>query len=173
MVFVVYFSFMYGILKVMDIIGHLEFIKNVVGGIIIVAGILELKDFIAYGKWVSLEIPKAAKPTIERLVKAATIPSAIVLGLFVSLVEIPCAGAFPFVYLTILAERGKGMFIPYLLLYNVFFVLPLLILTFMFYLGLVRVEKAEKTRLKTRRYMRLMAGLIMVILGVAMIRRWV
>jgi cytochrome c biogenesis protein CcdA len=106
------------------------------------------------------------------LTKNATIPSAILLGLFVSIVEIPCAGAFPFVYLTILTERTSGVVnIIYLLWYNVFFVSPLIILTLIFYKGIVEVEKAEKTRLKLRKYMRLIAGLIMLTLGSLMLLR--
>ncbi len=172
MVFIVYFLFMYGILNVLSIIGYLELVKTVAGVIIILAGIIQIKDFFFYGKGFSLEIPKFAKPTIEKLIKAATVPSAILLGLFVSIVEIPCAGAFPFIYLTILAERVSGMMnIVYLLWYNLFFVAPLIILTFIFYQGIVQVEKAEKTRLKIRKYMRLIAGLIMLTLGLFMVFR--
>jgi len=172
MVFIVYFLFMYGILNVLSIIGYLEVVKTIAGIVILLAGIIEIKDFFFYGKGFSLEIPKFAKPTIEKLTKAATIPSAILLGLFVSIVEIPCAGAFPFIYLTILAERVTGMMnVVYLLWYNLFFVAPLIILTFIFYRGIVHVEKAEKTRLKLRKYMRLIAGLIMLTLGLAMIFR--
>ena len=170
MVFIVYFSFMYGILSIITQIGYLETIKMIVGVILILAGIIELKDFFFYGKWFSLEIPKFSKPTIERLIKMATIPSAILLGLFVSIVEIPCAGAFPFFYLTILADKASGiMNTVYLLWYNLFFVIPLVILTFIFYLGLLKVERAEKTRLEKRKYMRLVAGLIMILLGLAML----
>lgn len=173
-VFAVYFSFMYGILKVISIIGFLETIKTVVGVLITIGGFIELKDFLFYGRWISLEIPRSAKPTIERLVKAATIPSAIALGFFVSLVEIPCAGAFPFVYLTILAERSSEiMYIPYIVWYNLFFIFPLVGLTIVFYFGFLEVEKAEEVRLKLRRYMRLVAGIIMILLGVSMIERWI
>jgi cytochrome c biogenesis protein CcdA len=172
MVFIVYFSFMYGFLNIISMIGYLGLIKSIIGVIVIIAGIIELKDFFFYGRWVSLEIPKSAKPTIEKLVKTATIPSAILLGFFVSLVEIPCAGAFPLIYLAILAEKVSGMMnVVYLLWYNLFFVLPLIGLTLVFYLGLLRVEKAEEKRLKTRRYMRLLAGLVMVTLGIAMLMR--
>ncbi len=174
MIFFVYFSFMYGLLKVISIIGYLEVIKNIVGIILIILGIIEMKDFFFYGRWVSLEIPKFAKPTIEKLVKAATIPSALLLGFFVSLVEIPCAGAFPFVYTTLLASRNiQGIEnILYLVWYNIFFVLPLVTLTLMFYFGLAKVEEAEKRRMELRKYMRLVAGLIMVLLGIAMLMRW-
>ncbi len=172
-VFVVYFLFMYGVLNVISIIGFIEIIKTIVVSVLIVAGLLSLKDFFFYGKWVSLEIPKFAKPKIEKLIKMATLPSAILLALFVSLVEIPCAGAFPFAFTTILAEKGIVGILStlYLLLYNFFFVLPLILLVLIFYFGLQKVEKAEELRLKTRKYMRLATGLILISLGLAMLFR--
>jgi cytochrome c biogenesis protein CcdA len=171
MIFVVYFLFMYGVLNVISIIGYLEVIKTVVGVLIIIAGILEIKDFFWYGKFASLEIPKFAKSPIEKLTKAATIPSAILLGILVSLVEIPCAGAFPLIYLTILAKTSGVMNVLYLLWYNFFFILPLIVLVVVFYFGLLKVEEAEERRIKLRKYMRLIAGLIMLSLGSAMLLR--
>ena len=170
-VFIVYFLFMYGILNVILITGYISIIKFIAGIVIIIAGIIELKDFFWYGKGFSLEIPKFAKPSIERLIKVATIPSALLLGLLVSLVEIPCAGIFPFIYITVLGERviSPAASLIYLLWYNVFFVVPLIFITLIFYFGLVKVEEAEKKRLKSRKYMRLLAGLIMIILGIWML----
>jgi cytochrome c biogenesis protein CcdA len=105
----------------------------------------------------------------------ATLPSAILLGVLVSFVEIPCAGSFPFAFITILAERGiVGITaVLYLLLYNFFFVIPLILLVLIFYFGLQKVEKAEELRLKTRKYMRLVTGLILIVLGLAMLLRWI
>ncbi|MEM5793538.1 MAG: hypothetical protein QXY45_04265 [Candidatus Aenigmatarchaeota archaeon] len=169
MIFLTYFIFMFGAISVLSIIGYISIVKKIVGFIIIFVGIVEIKDFFWYGRWFSLEIPKFAKPTIEKLTKSATLTSAIILGFFVSVVEIPCAGAFPFVYLTILSERVQTPAnILYLLWYNLFFVLPLIILTLIFYFGLMKVEKVEETRLKLRKYMRLLSGLIMVGLGIAL-----
>lgn len=170
-IFIVYFLFMYGMLNIISIIGLIEIIKTIVAVILIIAGALSLKDFFFYGKWVSLAIPEFAKPKISKLVKMATLPSAILLGVFVSLVEIPCAGGFPLAFITILAARGiTGILsILYLLLYNFFFVFPLVLLVLIFYFGLQKVEKAEKFRLKTRKYMRLVTGLILVVLGLAML----
>lgn len=170
-VFLVYFLFMYGALNVLHFVGQLTTIKVLVGIILLVAGGIQIKDFFFYGKGPSLEIPSFAKPKIERLIKIATIPSAILLGVLVSLAEIPCAGVFPFVYITILTERvsSSALNIFYLLWYNVFFVAPLLALTFIFGSGMIKVEDAEKTRMEKRRYMRLISGIIMVLLSVWML----
>ncbi len=173
-IFVIYALFMFGILNVIYYVGNLSLIEKIVGVALIIFGVIKIKDFFFYGKGFSLEIPKSASPYIEKLIKAATIPSALILGLLIALVEIPCAGAFPFFYTTLLASKGiQGIeSILYILWYNIFFVFPLLILTLIFYLGFAKVEEAEKKRLKLRKYMRLTAGIIMILLGLSILVGW-
>ena len=174
MIFVIYTLFMFGILNVIYYVGNLSLIEKVVGIALIIFGMIEIKDFFFYGKGFSLEIPKSASPYIEKLIKAATIPSALILGLLVALVEIPCAGAFPFFYTTLLASKGiQGIEnILYILWYNIFFVFPLLILTLIFYLGFAKIDGAEKRRLELRKYMRLTSGIIMILLGLSILVGW-
>jgi len=174
MIFAVYALFMFGVLNIIYYVGNLSLIEKIVGIGLIIFGVIEMKDFFFYGKGFSLEIPKSASPYIEKLIKAATAPSALILGLLVALVEIPCAGAFPFFYTTLLASKGiQGIEnIFYIFWYNIFFVSPLVILTLIFYFGYAKVEEAEKKRLKLRKYMRLAAGIIMILLGVSIIVGW-
>jgi thiol-disulfide isomerase/thioredoxin len=174
MIFVIYALFMFGILNVIYYVGNLSLIEKLVGAALIIFGIIEIKDFFFYGKGFSLEIPKSASPYIEKLIKAATVPSALILGLLVALVEIPCAGAFPFFYTTLLASKGiQGIEnILYILWYNIFFVFPLVILTLIFYFGFAKIEEAEKKRLELRKYMRLTAGIIMILLGLSILVGW-
>lgn len=170
-IFIMYYLFMCGILTLVSLLPFLGLIRNVIGILVILGGIIETKDFFFYGKWVSFQIPKSAKPMIESLIKKATVPSILLLGIFVSLVEIPCAGSFPLVYTAMLASNsiGKTMKTFYLLLYNFFFVLPLISLTLIFYLGWVKVEKAEEKRKELRKWMRLISGVIMISLGILLL----
>ena len=174
MIFTVYFSFMIGVFTVLQILPYMELIRSIVVLLLIVFGAIEIKDFFYYGKGISLSIPSFAHKKIEKLIKAGTIPAALLLGLLVSLVEIPCAGAFPFAYTFILASKGisKELSILYIIWYNIFFVFPLIALTIFFYFSFKKIEKAEKTRKKLRRYMRLVAGLIMILLAILMYLRW-
>ncbi|MEM7825327.1 MAG: hypothetical protein QW412_00520 [Candidatus Aenigmatarchaeota archaeon] len=183
MIFLVYFSFMYLLLNAISItsyyLSYTQVIRYVLGGLITVFGVFELKDFFFYGKGFSLEIPKFAKPKIEKLIKSATLPSAILLGLLVSLVEIPCAGAFPLLYVSFLnsyllnGEIYWTELIFYLIWYNIFFVLPLLILTLVFSFSLFKIEEAEKKRIELRKYMRLAAGIILIAFGIAFFIGWI
>lgn len=170
-VFVVYFLFMLGIIKVITLIGFISKIKIVVTLFAFIFGLIMIKDFFAYGKGISLEIPESAKPLIEKLIKKGTIPSAILLALLSSLVELPCTAGIPLVYTTLLAEKAK-VHIPYLLWYNIFFVLPLLLIIAIVSFAFAEVNKIEKWRLSFRKYMRLLSGLILLFLAVALFKGW-
>ncbi|MEM5832241.1 MAG: GAP family protein [Candidatus Aenigmatarchaeota archaeon] len=182
-IFLVYFFFMYLLLNAISLtsyyLGYTWIIRYVLGAIVIAFGIIEVKEFFFFGKGFSLEIPKFAKPKIEKLIKSATIPSAILLGFLVSLVEIPCAGAFPLFYASFLSTSifaGNLSWIEaifYLVWYNIFFVLPLLILTLVFYFGFLKIEEAERKRIKLRKYMRLITGIILIVLGIAFLVAWI
>jgi len=176
MVFLVYFVFVYLLTQFISItvyyIGYVQLMRYVLGGIVLLLGVLEVKDFFFYGKGVSLEIPKFAKPHIERLTKAATLPAALILGFLVSLVEIPCAGGFPLVYAGMLKGSSSILTVFYSLWYTLFFIIPLIALTLVFYFGFGKVEEAEKKRVGLRKYMRLVAGILLIFFGVAFILGW-
>jgi len=170
-VFVVYFLFMLGMINLISLIGFIQKIKIAISAFAFLASLILIKDFFAYGKGISLEIPESAKPTIEKLIKRGTIPSAILLALLASLVELPCTVGIPLVYTTILAERA-GTHIPYLIWYNLFFVTPLLIIIAGVAFAWTQVDRVEKWRLNFRKYMRLIAGLILLFLSIALFKGW-
>ncbi|MEM5829379.1 MAG: hypothetical protein QW040_02305 [Candidatus Aenigmatarchaeota archaeon] len=173
MVFMIYFLFMYGFLNLLFLIGYTRIVKIAIGVILILVSLFEMKDFFFYGKWISLEIPKSAKPKIESFIKKATVPSTLILGILVALVEIPCAGAFPLAYLAMISSKTGIEAAFYIFIYNIFFILPLVCLTVVFYFGFVKIEKAERARLKLRRYMRLISGLVLFVLGLIFLIGWI
>ena len=170
-VFVIYFLFMLGIINLISLIGIIQKIKIIVAVFALIASLILIKDFFAYGKWFSLEIPESAKPLVEKLIKKGTIPSAILLAILSSLVELPCTAGIPLVYTTLLAQKG-GSYIPYLIWYNLFFVLPLLIIIAGVAFAWAQVDRVEKWRLNFRKYMRLIAGLILLFLAIALFKGW-
>ncbi len=87
----------------------------------------------------------------------------ILLGILVSLFELPCTGG---IYLAILTMMSisKSFAVSYLLLYNLIFVLPLIIISFIIYKG-ASPGKIEKWREHEKKWMKLVAGLIMIALG--------
>jgi cytochrome c biogenesis protein CcdA/thiol-disulfide isomerase/thioredoxin len=171
-VFVIYFLFMLGMINLISLISFIQKTKIIIAVFAFIASLILIKDFFAYGKFISLEIPERAKPAIEKLIKKGTIPSAILLAFLSSLVELPCTVGIPLVYTTILAER-VGARIPYLIWYNFFFIVPLLIIIIGVAFAWAQVDRIEKWRLNFRKYMRLFAGVILLFLSIALFKGWI
>lgn len=138
--------------------------------IAIIFGIINIKDFFWYGKGVTLRIPESKKSTIKKYARKATIPGAIVLGFLVSMFELPCTGGVYLAILSLIAKAG-GQALPYLVLYNAIFVMPLVIILALAYVG-VSTKKMEKWREGKRNWMKLFLGAFMVVLGIGMLLGW-
>jgi predicted histidine transporter YuiF (NhaC family) len=65
----------------------------------------------------------------------------------------------------------QSIAIPVLLYYNFLFVLPLIAIVTLLYFGMSKVEEMEKWRTESIRLLHLIAGLIMVALGIAVVLR--
>ncbi|HHE67605.1 MAG TPA: hypothetical protein ENL33_00890 [Candidatus Parcubacteria bacterium] len=169
--FVIYFLFMLGLINLIFLIGFIQKIKIIVAFVALAAGLIMVKDFFFYGKGLSLEIPEKTKPWLEKLIKRGTVPSAILLAILSSLVELPCTSGIPLVYVTILAERGTSAWF-YLFWYNLFFILPLILIIAFVAFAWAQVDRIEKWRVAFRKYMRLAAGLILLFLALALLKGW-
>ncbi len=143
----------------------------VIGILIIIFGLLEIKDFFFYGKGFSLGIfPKAAQ-RIEIYIKRITgnLFTSFFLGFFVALVELPCTGAVYLAVLTLISLAGlTATNFLLLIIYNLIFVLPLVVILVIIYRG-GQTEKIEQWREKYKPHMRLATGLVLIGLGVWMI----
>jgi len=118
-----------------------------------------------------MEIPLSWRPTMKKIINRATSPlGAFFVGFVVSLFELPCTGGPYIVILGLLAkEVTRATGIIYLLLYNLVFVMPLIILSTIIYKGLSTTEKLEKIRQEKIKILHLIAGILMLIIGGTMI----
>jgi len=151
-------------------IGFPLIIRYIAITLAIIAGLINIKDFFFYGKGFSLKIPSKSKRYIEGLAQKATLPSAIILGGLVALLEAPCS--IP-IYLTVLEVlKGHGyniiQVLPYVFIYNIMFILPLIVLAGLIYYG-AQAHALETWRQKYRRWMKLSIGLILIGLALAML----
>jgi cytochrome c biogenesis protein CcdA len=87
-------------------------------------------------------------------------------GFVITLFELPCTGGPYFFVIGLLAQSESiTSIIPTLLFYNLVFVLPLILIVFAVYFGVSSVEKAEAWKEKNIRVLHLIAGIIMLALG--------
>ena len=168
-VFVVYFFAGLGVLTVVQQIGLTSIVFTFAAVVAIIAGLINIAEVLLKREIFTLAIPVSQKRTIDQYIRKASIPSAIILGALVSMVELPCTGG---IYLAILGLLGDRMTlaegIPYLLLYNLIFVLPLILILLIVYWG-GTPERMEVFRSGSRGWVRLVMGLVMVALGAAML----
>jgi len=175
-VYITYLALGFGILRVAVSFEIAKTFYLVAAIVAIVAGLIEIKDFFWYGKGISLQmIPGGAKrlktytSKIEFFQKRyphLSLLSVALLGVFVVLVEIPCTGAPYFVVLALLASGDYALAVPYLLIYNFIFVLPLLFIVGLVFAG--KGARLEAWRMRHRGFMRLSIGLFLVALGAYM-----
>ncbi|MDY6964763.1 MAG: cytochrome c biogenesis protein CcdA [Halobacteriota archaeon] len=163
-VFATYLLVGLGIIEYMLFSDAFDLIRGIVIIVAISAGVINIRDF-----WLNkatLAIPSIAMGTISRLGRNAAVPNAIVLGFFATLVELPCTGGIYLPILTMLAKTPSRA-ISYLLIYNLFYVLPLLVIIAITYKG-TPPEDIEDWRIGWRRYMRLIGGMVMLFIGIGM-----
>lgn len=164
-IFVVYFLAGLGIMKIISEIPQvMNYVIIGAGILVFIGGLIEIKDFFWYGKGVSLRIPVSMKPRLEKITQKGTLWAVILLGIIVALVELPCTGG---IYLAILSimHINKTFGIPYLLLYNIIFILPLLVMVLIAYFG-TKTEKITNWVEGNKKWMRLFAGFIMIALAI-------
>jgi cytochrome c biogenesis protein CcdA len=173
-VYVTYFLAGIGLLVFIQKLNISEQVSVLVGGIVIILGFFEIKDFFWYGKGFSLQIAPKRVEQIKRWAKKATIPVIIGLGFLVAAVELPCTGGPYLAITTFLANQVTvnpayfSQALIYLLFYNFIFVLPLIVIVLIVYFGR-NVEALKAWNEKHKKWMRLATGIIVVALGILLI----
>lgn len=141
-----------------------EYISITVGTLIVAAGIIEIKDFFWYGYGFSLSIPATAAKKLHIYSSRTTIPGVIFLGAFVSGVELPCTGAPYLAIITLLSQYFDFSALLLLIIYNIIFVAPLIIILILVALG-KKLHEIKRWKQESRGYMRLFIGLLLVAMG--------
>lgn len=151
-----------------------EYLSLAVGALVVLAGLLEIKDYFWYGKGFSLQIPpKFAAMIHEWSTTNKSVWAVMGLGAFVAAVELPCTGAPYLAIITILRinfdfndllNPQSLSAIGLMVLYNLIFVAPLLIILSMV-AGGSKISKVSKWKEDSKGAMRLFMGLLLIALG--------
>lgn len=166
-----YFAFMAAWLNLFLVLGNLPWITAAAGLLALAIGIINIKDFIAFNQGISLSLPASRKARIfergRRILKAASLPAmlgaTVLLAIAANFYELLCTAGFPMVFtrlLTLQVGSATGRYL-YLALYNLIYVLPLLliVLAFVYKMGSRKLSEREGRLLK------LLSGLMMFGLG--------
>lgn len=171
----IYFLFMTAWLNFFLVTKEIALITTIAGLVALTIAIIDIKDFFFLNKGVSLSISKNNKTKLikkmRNLMKADNIISmligTIVLAITANMYELLCTAGFPMIFTKMLVANGLSSFsyYMYLILYNIVYVLPLLIivLVFTYTLGARKLSDNQGEALK------LLSGNMMLFLGVLLV----
>lgn len=173
-VFITYFIYGLLIVKAFQLIQSFSDIRIYlykglgVGAIIL--GILELKDFFFYKPGgIGTEMPLFLRPKVQKVIARVTSPiGAFGLGMFVTLFLLPCTIG-PYIILGGMLSYGDLLnALPYLSVYNLIFVLPMLVIVGLIFAGSKNIKEVSTWREKNVKLMHLIIGIIFLGLGLSM-----
>ena len=148
------------------------YIRNTLAVLAILLGLLNIKDYISYNPGgIATEMPLRFRPRVKQIIKGISSPiGAFFAGIFVTIFLLPCTMVPYIIASTSLASSlGFMKTIPYLLLYNLIFISPMIIITIAVYFGISSAEKVSEWRDRNIKRIHLAAGLILVALGITIL----
>jgi glutaredoxin len=169
---IAYFLFMSAWLNLFLLIGLSRPSEIVIAVLALLAGMINLKDFMKFGWGFSLSIPAAAKPGIyarmRRILHAENMTAAllgtIVLAVLVQIVEFMCTSGFPALFTRILTlnHLDNLSYYGYLLLYDAAYMADDVIVLA---IGVITLSQ-HRLQEKEGRWLKLVSGVVMVGLGI-------
>lgn len=178
-VFIMYLFYGLVIIRFLQIVQALTNIRlwlyKILGLAAIILGCLNIKDFLFYKPGgFGTEMPMSLRPKVKKIIFGVTSPKgAFAVGAFVTIFLLPCTIGPYVIAGGILSVLSILKTLPWLLLYNLIFVFPMLVITAVCYVGFATVENVSGWKEKNIRHLHLVAGLIIFGLGVAMVLGWV
>ncbi len=172
-----YFAFMAAWLNMFLLVGLSRVSEVILGGIAILAGAINVKDFWAFRQGISLGIPEAAKPGLYARIRSilqaenlsAALAGVVALAVLVQIVEFLCTAGLPALYTRILTMRhlDSWAYYGYLLLYNLAYMLDdVMVLA----IGVVTLSQ-RRLQAHEGRWLKLVGGMVMLGLGVILIAK--
>ncbi len=170
----IYFLFMAAWLNLFLATGGIRIVTLLAGLVALLIGAFNIKDYFLFHKGPSLSIPEKAKPglyhRVRDLVKSANYLSLLggtaLLAIAANSYELLCTAGFPMVFTRILTlqELPNWQYYGYLALYNIVYVIPLLVIVIIFAVTLGAHQLSEKQG----RCLKLISGVMMADMGLVL-----
>jgi cytochrome c biogenesis protein CcdA len=145
----------------------------IIGGVIaLLLGLITIADVLRNRESFILSIPESKKELLGNYIRIASLPAAFVLGILAGILGFSCTGG---IYISILGLMGREMTVmaglPWLVLYNLVYVLPLIVITLLVAYG-ISPQLADRMRVEHKRTLRMIIGVILVALGAVILLGW-
>jgi glutaredoxin len=173
----VYFAFMAAWLNIFLAVGMSDAVRWTLGVVALAIGGINLKDFVVWGRGPSLSIPDSVKPGLygrmRRVLQAQALPASLLavaaLAVVVNFVELLCTAGIPAIYSAVLASRqlGAAAHYAYLGLYILGYIADDVIMVTVAVWALGSGKLSERTG----RWLKLISGSVMMVLGAVLLLR--
>lgn len=157
--FLTYTAIGFGVLRALHALSCFQTVRTIVNFILVAAlagfAVYSFRDAFRYRKTrmakdVTLQLPEKVKQTIHRIVrvgfgKKAQVPAAFTVGAAVTALESVCTGQVYVPTLALVVKSGTAVAsgLSYLVLYNLMFILPLVVVFLLTYRGLTLTRLIE------------------------------
>lgn len=161
---------LYSFVSQFDLSGEAKVLTWIIASVMIVAGLIQFKDFLGIEGGPHLRIPSASSGKLQTLVEKVSYPTTIVLGVLVTLLETPCSLPIYVGTATILSQSGMSfaLVIGYFIYYNFLFIFPLIVVLVVMWRGQKLVEVKEWEH-KAKKWMHLGLALVLLAMGIWLI----
>jgi cytochrome c biogenesis protein CcdA len=138
-------------------------------------GGLQIKDFFFYRQGsFATEMPIWMRPKAKKFIQKVTSPfGAFLTGFIITLFLSPCTMAPLLIATESLSQLGLIGALPWLLYFNFIIVLPLIAITLIVYKGVTTAESVAQWRERNIRKLHLIAGILLFLVGLAMLMGWI
>jgi len=170
--FIIYLIYGVLLINVLKIFTGFEAVFYIAAGILsIIIGLFNIKDFFSYGGGgFVMETPRKWRPRLREIISRITSPAGgFVVGLITALFLTPCMMGPYIVACSLLQNMSLFLAIPWLLLYDIIIILPMIAITLVIYFGFTTIDAVYGWREKNLRLLHLIAGIILVLIGIALV----
>ena len=171
----------YGIILINFFKVFADFLRNnalyVFDGLAILSmilGALNIRDYFSYKPGgIATEMPMKLRPYVKLMINRVTSPfGAFVIGFLVTIFLLPCTIGPYIIASGLLAELGLLGSLPWLVYYNIIFLLPMLVIVLLVYYSFSKVEDVSGWKERNIRKLHLIAGILLFLVGIALLMRW-
>lgn len=168
-VYLTYFAIGVGLLRAIHLFNIPLYFTRVIGWVLVIWGIWSIKDYFFPKLPFRLSISLRGRQIIASWAEKVTIPATLVMGFLVAIFGFPCTGGIYLATLALLSAQETYLRgILYLLVYNLMFVTPLVII-FMTTTNRLVTEKLINLNEKNSPLFRLIIGLITLAMGLILV----
>ncbi len=182
-VFITYFLVGLGFFKVIQGMAHFDILAKIIfggtGALCIIFGVMSISDYFKARKGdvkdMALQLPAFLKKRIHATIREKArmesfIAGAFIAGFMVSILEFACTGQIYLPAITLVAKQEgiTSIAVLYLLLYNLCFILPLLIVFAFVYYGMSSQMIAKKMETRTAT-VKLILAVVFFVVGTLLI----